>query len=352
MSPTVDLLTPELAVDDATSNHTRLFQELLNTKGIDCRIVVERKTGPDDVITLDSWKPEAAVTILQHFIGSNTAQRIINEQIQVVLNYHNITPSTFFTRWDPQTALNIEVGRQQLRDLAPLTLRAITDSHYNAQELRSLNIGDVVVSPVLWRLEANRPRQNSELPVVPIDGGTMLFVGRIAPNKCHHDLLLALAMLTRKRPKARLVLVGDPAPLAYMKSLKVLAKQLGVYDRVLFAGKVSAEDLARCYRLADLFASASEHEGFGVPIAEAMASGLPVVAYDAAAVTETMDGAGLLLGDKRPATLALAIDRVLGDEQLRRSLRRQSIRAAERFDISVTSKQMWAALHDLLPNAA
>ena len=352
MTIRVDLLTPELAANDATSNHTRLIQEILASKGISTQIVVERQTGSGDVVILDNWKPDSTVTILQHFIGSKTAQRIIEEQIPVVLNYHNITPSTFFARWDRQITIDAETGRQQLHDLAPLTRRAITDSHYNAQELRSLNFDDVVIAPVLWQLEVDQLRHNSDLSVVPKDGGTMLFVGRIAPNKCHHDLILALAILSRTRPQARLVFVGNPAPQAYLNSLKVLARRLGVYDRVLFAGKVSADELLRCYHLADLFVSASEHEGFGVPLAESMASGLPIVAYGAAAVAETLDGAGLVLGDKRPTTLALAFDRVLGDEQLRRSLRKQGIHAAERFDISVTSDQMWTVLRDLIPDAA
>jgi glycosyltransferase involved in cell wall biosynthesis len=348
MTAAVDLLTPLLADNDATSNHTRLFRRLLEAKGIRTRIVVEKRIGSDDVVILDNWTPDADVTILQHYIGSTTAQRVIQEQIQVVLNYHNITPAPFFAPWEPQTANDIRLGRQQLRELAPLTHRAITDSHYNVQELSDLGFEDIVVSPVLWRLEVNQQR-DAELRSVPERGGTILFVGRIAPNKCHHDLLSALAMLTRTRSKARLVFVGDSASSAYMNSIKMLAKQLGVHDRVLFAGRVSAEELLRCYRQANVFVSASEHEGFGVPLAEAMANGLPVVAYCAAAVAETVGGAGLVLDDKRPLTLALAIDRVLGDEGLRRSLRNRGLRAAERFDVSVTGRQMWTALQDLLP---
>ncbi len=352
MTATIDLLTPLLADRDATSNHTRLFRKILEAKGIRTRIVVEERLGSDEVIALNDWKADAELTILQHFIGSNTAERIIQDRIPIVLNYHNITPATYFARWDPKTATDITVGRQQLRKLAPLTRRAITDSHYNVQELRDLDFEDIVVSPVLWRLNVNEQLHDTDISSVSHDGGIMLFVGRIAPNKCHHDLLLALAMLSRTRPNARLVFVGDPASLAYLNSLKMLAKQLGVQDRVLFAGKVSAEELLRCYRLADVFVSASEHEGFGVPLVEAMACGLPIVAYGAAAVAETVEGAGLMLSDKRPFTLALAVDRVLGDEQLRRNLRRQGNQAAERFDISVAGRQMWASLHDLLPDAA
>ena len=177
----------------------------------------------------------------------------------------------------------------------------------------------------------------------------MLFVGRLAPNKCQHDLISGLAMLSRRRPNSRLIFVGDSTSLAYFESLRVLARQFGIYDRVTFTGKVTADDLVNCYRSADLFVCTSEHEGFGVPLAEAMSIGLPIVAYDAAAVGETLNGAGLLLSDKRPLTLATAFDRVLGDDQLRTNLRDRGIQAAKRFDISVTGEQMWNSLKDLLP---
>ena len=79
-----------------------------------------------------------------------------------------------------------------------------------------------------------------------------------------------------------------------------------------------------------------------------MASGLPVVAHDAAAVGETVRDAGIVLRDKRPVTMALALDRVLSDQQLRISLRDRGIESARRFDLAVTREQMWAALKDLL----
>ncbi len=304
-----------------------------------------------DVITLDEWVAECDVAVLQHHIGSDASGHIIQHQIPIVLNYHNITPASFFSSWQPDLADRMLLGYQQLDQLAPLTIRAITDSHFNARELMELGIKDVIVSPVLWNLdgEFNRGVQTTVEPrTITDDGGTILFVGRIAPNKCHHDLIMAFAILSRTRPNSRLILIGDPSSHHYFESLKYLARRLGVYDRVFFAGKVSAEDLLQCYQLADVFVSASEHEGFGVPIVEAMASGLPVIAYDAAAVAETVDGTGIVLDDKRPVTLAQAVDRVLRDDRVREDLSARGMQSAERFDLSVTGEQMWDALRDLL----
>ncbi len=347
MSPAVDILIPQMASADATSNHTRLIQELLEEKQFEVRIVVERRTR--GTIPIEKWKCDAQVSILQHSIGSEVAQCVIRKRSPIVLNYHNITPAEYFRAWQPELARSVERGRQQLNQLAPLTRRGIADSAFNARELKELGINDVVVSPVLWQLDGQLSHGDAETTnKISEDGGTMLFVGRLAPNKCQHDLIAAFAVLSRLRPKSRLVLVGDASPPEYLLSLKGLARRLGVNDRVVFAGKVSDQDLLGWYQVADVLACASEHEGFGVPLVEAMAKGLPVVAYDAAAVAETLHGAGIVLSDKRPVTVATAINRVLKDRKLQSTLRHRGIKAAQRFDISLTRQQMWDALRDLL----
>ncbi|MDE0238164.1 MAG: glycosyltransferase [bacterium] len=349
MSPTVDLLIPQMATGDATSNHTRLIQQLLEEKGLETRVVVERKSRSDGSdLSVEKWKGDARVSILQHSIGSEVAQFVIRKKTPVVLNYHNITPASYFQSWQPELAKSVQRGRQQLGQLARLTRRGIADSEFNAQELRDLGIDDVVVAPVLWKLGSGVPPSGPG-DSTNLDGrGTVLFVGRLAPNKCQHDLIAAFAVLSRFRPEARLVLVGQASPPQYLHSLKSLARRLGVHSRVVFAGKVSDKNLLQWYQLSDVLACTSEHEGFGVPLVEAMANGLPVVAYDAAAVAETVQDAGIVIRDKRPVTMALALHRVLSDGQLRQSLRDRGVKSAQRFDISVTREQMWIALKDLV----
>ena len=353
MSPAVDILIPQMASGDATSNHTRLIQDLLEEKGIDVRIVVERKTrSGSGTVSVEKWRADGQVSILQHSIGSEVAQQVIRRKIPVVLNYHNITPSSFFDAWQPELAKSVARGRQQLGQLAALTVRGIADSEFNAQELRDLGIDDVVVSPVLWQLSGGAVQAGLSDGEVAEDGGTVLFVGRLVPNKCQHDLIAAFAVLSRFRPRSRLVLVGDASPPQYLQSLKDLARRLDVLGQVVFAGKVSDKNLYQWYQSSDVLACASEHEGFGVPLVEAMANGLPVVAYDAAAVSETIGDSGILLKDKRPLTMALALHRVLSDGQLNHCLRARGIKSAQRFDISVTREQMWIALKDLLDSGA
>jgi len=104
----------------------------------------------------------------------------------------------------------------------------------------------------------------------------------------------------------------------YRRALEELARELQVADRVVFAGHVDDAELAAYYSVADLFVCLSEHEGFGVPLIEAMHFGIPVLAYDAAAVAETLGGAGVLLRDKNPELVAELIHTLVRDEPLRR----------------------------------
>ena len=352
MGPTVDILVPEMGQRDATSSHTRLLREMLVQRGVSAQIVVGRVTPHDDHdLPMRRWRADADLTILKHTIGSQIAQRVIGKRMPVVVNYHNVTPPHFVEAWRPGLAAGLRWGRTQLHQLAPLTRRGIADSAFNARDLADAGIGDVVVAPVLWRFGEDGPSR-CRGPVTGRAGSpTLLFVGRIAPNKCHHDLIAALAALSGRRPRAKLVMVGSAAPRDYRPALEALSERLGMVDRVIFTGEVTDLELGEWYRRAGLFVCASEHEGFCVPLIEAMASGVPVIAYDAAAVAETVGSAGLVLSDKRPLTLAAAIDLVLTDGALRDRFRDRGVRRAERFGIAITGDEMWDALADLISEA-
>ncbi len=139
--------------------------------------------------------------------------------------------------------------------------------------------------------------------------------------------------------RAHLHLVGDPSDRAYVLELRELAAQMDVADRVVLWGKIPEGDLIERYSTAGLYLSLSEHEGFGVPLLEAMAAGLPVIAYGAAAVPETLGGAGVELHTKEPSFVAGLAHTILGDEALvQRILDRQDARLAQlaAFDVDAT----------------
>ena len=150
----------------------------------------------------------------------------------------------------------------------------------------------------------------------------LLFVGRISPNKRQDDLIRMLAYYRRCiDPEAILVLVGSHRDQPrYHARLRALAERLGLGGAVRFTGPVSLAQLAAYYRAASVFVSLSEHEGFGVPLLEAMHFGTPVVAFDGAAVAETLGGAGVLLGTRDLAEAAEACALISDDLGWRQTL--------------------------------
>jgi glycosyltransferase involved in cell wall biosynthesis len=143
-------------------------------------------------------------------------------------------------------------------------------------------------------------------------------VGRIAPNKRLEDLIKTYWFYRRLDPGSRLVLVGSSVDTeGYLAGLQKLAAELGVLDGVAFAGSVPQAELCTYYRQASVYLCLSEHEGFCVPLLEAMHFGVPVVAHAAAGVPETLGPAGLLVGEKDFPTLAELVHRVVTDGALR-----------------------------------
>jgi glycosyltransferase involved in cell wall biosynthesis len=152
------------------------------------------------------------------------------------------------------------------------------------------------------------------------DGGPtrLLFVGRGIPNKAQRDLVLALAAMRHTPLDAQLTLIGAwGGAEAYEAHCRELAARLRLGDRLRILGSVGDATLAQAYADADLFLCLSDHEGYCVPVVEAMEAGLPVVAYAAGAVPETLGAGGLLLEDKSPSLVAEAVAETLRNDALR-----------------------------------
>ena len=369
-APVVDLLVPELNDRDAVSAHTLGLRDLLADRfGADVRLYTGATTDfgrARRAVGLRRWHGGADLTVLQHAIGSEVAEAVIERRVPVVLDYHCITPPEMAEPWvPPEQVAQLRWGRDQLCRLVPLARLVLAHSGFAASELveacagggvrqpgeaarselaasglSGLGAGGVVVVPVL--LDAASAVAGVGGPSSgggsSSDGGSMaasatgdgpsagvgavwLFVGRVVANKGFHDLLAAFAVFRGLvGDQARLVLVGSGGGGSYGGAVRALGDALGLGGSVVWAGSVPGEVLGGWYRAADVLVCLSDHEGFGVPLVEAMGAGLPVVAFDAGAVGETLGGAGVLLGDKSPASVAAAVRRVLGDGVLRRGL--------------------------------
>jgi glycosyltransferase involved in cell wall biosynthesis len=236
--------------------------------------------------------------------------------------YHNITPAGFFLGFHPHLAGLCHHGRRELAAFAPRAELALGDSEVNRRELEEAGFARTGVLPIVLDLSLYDRPPSPTVRRLYDDGRTnVLFVGRVIPNKKIEDVIRSFTFFQRwVQPRSRLLLVGDHRGFErYLGRLQELVRELRV-DEVVFTGQVDDDELYACYRLADAFLCLSEHEGFGVPLQEAMHFGLPVIAYDAGAVRETLRGGGILLQDKPPELVAELLDRVTHGTDLRRAV--------------------------------
>ena len=346
--PIVHQFTAVLAGRDAVGQHTVAVDELLREMGC-LPTTFAAHTSSDAGLRAEDFReherhPTPDLILYQMSTGSPVGDYLLTRTEPLVLDYHNITPAEAFDPWEPHVGAELARARRQLALLARRARSAIADSRYNAAELRSLGLSDVAVVPVMWGTPVAARRSRPP----PSESPIMLFVGRVAPNKRHEDLVGALALLRERRPSARLVLVGQAASNAYESALRELAARLGLAQSVEFAGSVTREARDSHYHAATVYVSASTHEGFCVPLLEAMSAGLPVVARAAAAVPETVGDAGLLVNTDGPLGLAMAVERILSDTNLREELTARGRRRAEQFGADEVRLRMRQALEPLL----
>ena len=256
-------------------------------------------------------------------MGNEVFDQLVKLPARKILIYHNVTPAEFFSGINPHAALHAQLGRKQLATLAAPIDLGVGVSDYNRRELEAAGFTRTAVVPLLidWTAYDGAPD-----PAVLAQWASartkILFVGRISPHKRQDDLIRLIAYERAcVDPEAQLILVGSYRDQPqYHGRLRALAEELGIAQAVTFAGSVSLAALVAYYRTATAFVSLSEHEGFGVPLLEAMHFGLPVIAYDAAAVGETLGGAGVLLPDRDLARAAEAVGLVLERRVLRERL--------------------------------
>ena len=239
-----------------------------------------------------------------------------------ILQYHNVTPASFFAPYDPSLFRLASLGRQELATLAGQVELALGDSEYNRHELESLGFAPTGVFPIA--VDTARVTRRDPRPALEeiLDDGLVnfLFVGRIAPNKKIEDHI-RLAEHYKRYVDAyyRFIFVGrcDVVPRYYSMVRALMIKYGLLNDRFVFTGPVPDEELAVYYRHAAVYVSLSEHEGFCAPLVEAMATDVPILAYSAAAVPDTLDGAGVQFAPKDLELAAELLGALAFDDDLR-----------------------------------
>ena len=339
MTGTVHQFHPVLAPGDAMSNHVFALRRQLRDWGYRAEAyTVAAKRGLErDVLTYRRLFRTAAaddLLILHFSMGHEVFDQLVKLPCRKVLLYHNVTPPEFFAGINPHAAAHARLGRRQLAQLAPHVEVAIGVSEFNRRELEAVGFARTLTVTILIDWAAyDVPPDEGVLAGWDRPETKLLLVGRVSPNKRQDELIRMLAYYRRcVDAEARLLLVGSHRDQPqYHARLRSLARSLALEDAVTFTGLVSLAALVAYYRRASAFVSLSEHEGFGVPLLEAMRFELPVVALDAAAVGETVDGAGILLPTRDLAEAAEACALVIERAGLRRQLVEQGLRRVGDF---------------------
>ena len=310
---------------DAIGDSARRARAILRGMGHDSDIfaLTIDEDLRDEVLPFPSERAKRGdITIFHYALPSPMTEAVTRLRGARVLHYHNVTPARFFAPFDPGLFRLAVLGRRELASLVGRVDLALGVSEFNRQELETLGFNPTGVLRLaidLGRL-LNAPRVPA-LDKMLYDGHTnFLFVGRIAPNKKIEDLI-RLAEHYKRHVDAyyRFIFVGrDNAVPRYSAMIRALIAEFGMLpERFIFTGPVPDIELAAYYRAASVYLSMSEHEGFCVPLIEAMATDVPVLAFASTAVPDTLGGAGVLFAPKDFESVAELLNVLAFDDRVR-----------------------------------
>jgi glycosyltransferase involved in cell wall biosynthesis len=291
---------------DAIGDSARRVRAMLRDMGHDSELyalTIDEELEHDVRPFADARARQGDVTIFHYALPSAMTEAFAALPHGRVLQYHNVTPPQFFAAYDAGIFRLAALGREEIQTLAGRADMALGDSEFNRQELAAFGFSNTGVFPIA--VDFDRIRQSPRVPALEamLDDGltNFLFVGRIVPNKRIEDhIRLAEHYKRYVDAEYRFIFVGrtDGVPRYYNTVRALIDEYRMPGDRFIFTGAVPDEELAVYYRTARVYISLSEHEGFCVPLLEAMAADVPVLAFASTAVPDTLGGAGVQFAPK------------------------------------------------------
>jgi L-malate glycosyltransferase len=332
----IAILTPSLTTADAVGNDVLGMFRVLEERGHTVRLFAEGWTLEQPRIfpftrTKNYLKEPSDVLIYHYSRGWTPGLDLLRElDCRTVVKYHNVTPPEYLVDYSAEMAAMCAEGRREIASIARSDCELyLSASAYNMRELLAEGADEsrsFVVPPFhgVDRLTAIEP--DSNVLESYADGQTnILMVGRVSPNKGHAALVAAFAAYHHDyNRKSRLLIVGkeDVRLEKYSQLLRELIRRLEVQDAVVFTGEVSDRALKAYYHVADVFMITSDHEGFCVPLVEAMSMKIPLVAYGSSAIPETVAQAGIVWKERNINLLAESVNSIISDASLGQGLSR------------------------------
>ncbi|NIM12994.1 MAG: glycosyltransferase [Candidatus Aminicenantes bacterium] len=297
----------------------------------------------------DRYSAPENIIIFHFSIGSPVTKKFLRVPDKKVIIYHNITPFEFFLDYHRVLAKDCYKGRIELKNLADKVDLALGDSVYNESELKEAGFPNTGVLPLVMNFEKFEKETVPVLKEIFADGKTnILFVGRIIPNKMVEDVIKTFYLYQEYfNANSRLFIVGEYRGFErYYSALQNLVSQLEIKN-VHFTGHVPDDELISYFKLSHLYLHMSEHEGFCAPIPESFYLDIPVVAFNAGAVQETMNSGGVLVKQKDFLQAAALIDQILTDSRLKEKILRSQQEALKKYLKKKTGKILLEHLNRL-----
>jgi glycosyltransferase involved in cell wall biosynthesis len=348
MSYVINQILPSLVQGDAVVNVGFYIKQILLSQGHICNLYfqnVEQGLTLSKELEVQNLLNEPTDILIYHLctyapICDNV---FLSSSGKKVIIYHNITPSHFLAPYDLGLSKIINEASQGVKNFKSVDL-AIADSDFNAMELKELGFTNVYTVPLFF--EEHQCIPDAEILDGYKDGWiNFLFVGRLAPNKCQEDVIKAFAYYCNYiNRQSRLILVGSTMFSSYTNFLKQVAELEGVQQHVIFTEKVPFSQLKAYYQVAHIFMCMSEHEGFCVPLLEAMQHDIPIIAYASSAVPETLGEAGILVNQKDIPVIAELAHLLVNNQSLRSKVIQSQRSRLENFKPEVFAENFMSVL--------
>lgn len=309
---------------NAVANCAVTYHRFAERMGIESVIVSRLIDKQDSFVTGIEYLANVTKEdiIMYHMcIGTPLNIDICDYQCKKVLVYHNITPPHLMGNYNRTIAEACEEGLKQLLYMQPYFDLCLADSEFNKSDLikAGYDKDKIAVIPPLVSRDDFLKKPDEKVVKKMNDGWVnVLFVGRVNPNKKHEDIIRAYSCYKQLNPKSRLILAGGVTD-GYYENLVRYVRENEIKD-VIFTKQISFAALIAYYKTASVFLCMSEHEGYCIPLIEAMLFDIPVIGYDAGAVGDTMGGSGVLVNDKNPRYIARIIDKIVTDKELHQKI--------------------------------
>ena len=350
--PRVIQIVSCLNFGDAVGNDVMAIKNALKSKGIVTEIYtsVIHKKIPEGMARNIRRLPELKENdiVIYHFAAEDPLAEIVKElKCKKVLRYHNITPPEFFKAYDSSVERNTSNGLKQVHELKDFVDYVMTVSEFNKCDLQNMGYHcPMFVVPILIQFSDYAQKPSEEVMKKYSDGvKNIIFVGRIAPNKKIEDVIENFDYYNKNVDcNTRLIIVGSyDIRNKYYRYLQKIIKKISA-NNVIFTGHIAFNEILGYYKVADAFLCMSEHEGFCVPLVEAMYFKVPIVAYSSTAIPDTLNGCGILLEDKRPETVAKGLEAVLKDTGVSERIIKGEEERLKDFDNVMVKEQMLKVL--------